>query len=97
MKLYKDSSLKEEITTLDLGTVEAGSKKEFTFYVVNDQDCVMENLEFLVANKEVKIFSAPKVLSNYEKAELVVEWKPSVTIKRGLKTSLEIKGYEVWE
>ena len=69
----------------------------FNFFVQNDQKCTMENLEFFTSHKEVKIFNAPKILNEFEVAKFNVEWKPSVTIKKGLTTSLEIKGYEVWK
>ena len=96
MKLFKDASLTEEIQKLDLGTVEAGSVKSFTFYVQNNEKCTLENLEFFVANKEVSIVTAPKIISELASASFTIEWKPSVTLKQGLQASLEVKGYEVW-
>ena len=96
MKLFKDAECTQEITSLDLGTVEAGFEKSYTFYVQNDQKCKLENLEFFVAHKEVSIVSAPKIINTFEVVDFVINWAPSVTIKQGLQTELQVKGYEVY-
>ena len=96
MKLYKDSNQKEEVSSLDLGIVIAGDTKKYDFYVVNDSKAVLENLNFDISHKEVKITSAPKVLKENEVGRLSIEWSPSVTIKEGLKTLLKIQATELW-
>lgn len=96
MRLFKDSQLQEEITTLDLGVVSAGDKKKFTFWVLNDSNAKLENIKFQVSHKEVFILEAPTELSKKESSKLVVEWEPSVTVKQGLQTLLKISASELW-
>lgn len=97
MKLYKDSSLKEEIGDLDLGIVEAGSKKEYTFYVYNELKANLIEIEFAVNHKEIKILKAPENLESLKSDKLIIEWSPSVTLKEGLKTQLLISTKELWK
>ena len=48
MKIYKDKELTQEIedNTFDLDIVEAGDTKKFTFYMLNDSNAFLRNLEF---------------------------------------------------
>lgn len=96
MKIYKDSSLKEEIKTLDLGVVDAGTTKEFSFYVLNDTVAKLENIVFDINNTEVAIKIAPSELKANSSGELVVAWSPSITLKKGLKTILNVKANEIY-
>ena len=96
MKLYKDKNCKEEIIELNLGIVEAGESKEFIFYVKNDIEANLKELSFLINHKEVKIIKSPTNMEIGEIAELIIKWSPSVTLKEGLKTLIEIKGKELW-
>lgn len=96
MKIYKDKSLKEEVKILDLGIVPAGETKQFTFYVFNDENNTLVDLKFKVDHKEVKIVKAPTKLTYLEIGELVLEWTPSIELKRGLKATLQVEGTELW-
>lgn len=96
MKIYKDKNLTEEITDLDLGILEAGESKVYTYYIKNDSNAELKNLNFSVEHKEVKVIEAPKTLTTQASAELKIEWKASVTLKEGLKTPLKISGIELW-
>lgn len=96
MKIYKNKDLKEEIEVLDLGIVEAGDKKSFTFYVKNDSNAYLRNMEFMVDHAEVKVLRAPREMFADSSDEIIVEWNPSVNLKEGLKAQLLIKGQELW-
>lgn len=92
MKIYSNKDLSEEIKTLELGTVKAGEKKEFTFYVYNESLGELVNLEFSTSAIEVKILSAPREMKPKSVGEIVIEYAPLVTIEQGLKTDINIKG-----
>ncbi len=95
-QIFKDKELTQPIEApLDLGKLKAGEKKEFIFYVFNASLHPYEELEFTVDHKEVEVLSAPENMEEKSSAKIVLEWKPSVDIKRGLKTSLKIEGFQV--
>jgi len=96
MKIFKDKGLSEEVVTLDLGIVQAGDIANFTFYVYNDTLAEVKSLSFKIEDREVKILQAPKELGSKKGAELSLEWRPSVTLKQGLRARLEINGIELW-
>jgi len=96
MKIYTDEKLTQEISVLDLGIVPAGETKRFVFYLLNDSEATLRNLEFIVAHDEIKVIEAPKELLAKVSDELIIEWSPSVTLKEGLKARLHIKGIELW-
>lgn len=96
MKIFSNKELTQEITGLDLGIVEAGEIKEFTFYILNDSSAYLKELDFNVEHQEVKIISAPKELPAQSNDKLIIKWSPSVTLKEGLKAQLRIKGKELW-
>ena len=39
---------------------------------------------------------SPKELITQTFEKLIIEWSPSITLKEGLKSKLEIKGKELW-
>jgi len=95
-KIYKDKALQEPTDDpIDLGKVKAGETKQFTFYVYNSNMNPFEDLEFSVDNAEVSVISAPTDLEEKSSAEITLQWKPSIDVKKGLKTSLKIEGYEI--
>jgi len=96
MKIFKDPALLEEVDILDLGIVPAGTTKEYVFYVQNDEPALLVDLEFKIDHKEVKIITYPKQLEPLEVGELRLTWTPSVTVKQGLRTSLQVTGKELW-
>lgn len=96
MKIFKDESLTEEITVLDLGIVPAGETETFTFWIMNDSGALLKHLEFFVEHEEVRITKAPEELPTNAVDELIIEWNPSITLKQGLKARLRIKGIELW-
>jgi len=96
MQIFKDEKLKEEVNLLDLGTAIAGQSKSYTFYIKNELNVKVEDLEFSIENKEIVINNAPKFLNPNESSSLVITWKPSLTVKKGLKTELRVRGYELY-
>ena len=97
MKIYKDSSLNEEISqTLDFGVVQAGDTKEYSYCIYNETNAELVELSFIISNKEVEILDYPKKLLAKTHGTLKIKYSPSVDIKKGLKTLLEFKGIEVY-
>ena len=96
MKLYKDINKKHEIKNLDLGVVEAGKSKTFEYYIYNDSKATLEEVAIEVSHHEVKILSAPEILTPWSTAKVRLEWNPSITLKEGLKTLLRITASEIW-
>jgi len=98
MKIYKDHDFTQEVKDeiFDLGIVPAGETKKFTFYIFNDSNAFLKNLKFSVKHDEVRIIKFPEKLAANMSGELILEWKPSVTLKEGLKARLRISGIELW-
>ena len=97
MKIYKDKTLKEEVEILDLGIVEAGTTRKYTYYVYNELLAELKDLVFEVEHKDVKLLKSPTTLNPCGIDELILEWTPAVTLKQGLKTTLKIAGKELWK
>jgi len=95
-KIYKDKALQEPTDDpINLGKLKAGQSKQFTFYVYNSSVNPFEELDFSVDNPEVTVISAPTELEEKASTEIILQWKPSVDVKKGLKTSMRIEGYEI--
>jgi hypothetical protein len=96
MRIYEDSSLNKEVALLDFGIVPAGSIKKFTFYVYNESNAYYKDLKFTVEHPEVVVIKAPLELKSRETKKIIFEWKPSVTVKEGLKAQIRVQGIELW-
>ena len=96
MRLYTDPSLNIEITFLDLGIVLAGEHKEYSFYIKNDKIVPFVDLKFVIDNPEIEILDFPRELKSGNIGTLRIKWSPSITLKQGLHTELQIKGYELY-
>lgn len=102
VKLYEDKDLSFMIETLDLKVVPAGESKRFTFWVLNDSEANIKDLQFDILGEngsqhpEVEIIESPEELTPHAVGELIIEWSPSVTLKEGLKAQVEISGKELW-
>lgn len=95
-RIFADKELTKPIETpIDLGKLKAGEKKEFTYYVFNASLHPYEELKFSVDHKEVTVLEAPEEMEEKSSAKIILEWKPSIDVKRGLKTSLKIEGFQV--
>lgn len=97
LKYYKDPDLKIQVETLDLGKLKAGHKKQFTYYVYNDNMNEIEEIKFSTEVKDIEILQAPEELKEKSKDKIVIEWSPSISIKQGLKAKLNADYYEVVE
>jgi hypothetical protein len=89
--------MKEEAVVFDFGIVSAGESIKYEYTILNDSSADIVELGFIIDNSEVKIISAPTEIKSQEVAKLVLEWKPSVTLKQGLKEELKITGYEIYK
>lgn len=96
MKLFSDSLLKTEVSTLDFGIVEAGESKTVSYYLLNDTGTEVIDLEYKVSNKEITILSSPRELAKDKSGEIKLLWKSNLNVKAGLKATLDIKGSEIW-
>ena len=95
-QIFEDKELTKPIEApIDLGKLKAGEEKEYTYYVFNSSMNPYEELEFSVDHKEVEVLEAPKDMEEKSSDKIVLQWKPSIDVKRGLKTSLKIAGFEV--
>ncbi len=95
-KYFEDKNLTKPIESpIDLGKLKAGEEKEYTYYVFNASVHPYEELEFSVDHKEVTVIDSPKEMEEKSSAKIVLIWKPSIDIKRGLKTSLKAQGFQV--
>ena len=95
-QIFEDKGLTKPIESpLDLGKLKAGETKTYEYYVFNSSVHPYEELEFTVDHKEVKVLLSPTELEEKSSGKIVLEWKPSIDIKRGLKTSLKIQGFQV--
>ena len=97
MKLCSDSQGKNVLEQLDLGIVQAGELKVYELYIHNDTKAYVTDLHFNVNHKEVEIVKAPESLDPDQSGMLLVEWRPSITLKEGLSTQLQIEGKEIWK
>jgi hypothetical protein len=95
MKLL--DSNEKEVTILDLGKVNAGESKEYTYYLLNDSDGELQNIEIKIENSEVSILSKPTVIFANQKDVVKIKWSPSLTVKKGLKTSIKIEAEEIYK
>ena len=96
MKIYKDQKHTQEVKVLNLGIVPAGEEREFVYYVLNDTEATLTKLAFKVPHSEVEVVKSPQVMQRRETAELILKWCPSITLKQGLKTIIEVDGKELW-
>lgn len=96
MKIYKDLEKTQEIQSINLDVLAAGETKEYIYYVYNDIDAELIDLEFTIKNSEIQVVSAPKTIKAKETAELKIAWKAAVAIKQGVHAELHIEMKELW-
>jgi len=95
-KIFIDKELTNEVEDpINLGRLKAGETKQFSFYVLNTTVFPYQELKFDIEHKEVAVISAPEELNEKSSAKIILEWKPSIDIKRGLRASLKINGFQV--
>ncbi len=86
MKIFLDAKMENEITndTLDLGILAAGDKKEYSFYLYNDEKGVIVDLAVTISNNEIIIKKYPSKLEKEEKGILLLEWEADISKVEGL-------------
>lgn len=95
MKLLSFES-REEIKEVDFGIVEAGTTKTLKVILKNDTNAELTNIKMFANDSEVKIDEFPKLLIPRGEGIIVVSYSPDVDIKKGLKTTLNISGQELY-
>ena len=94
MRLFEDKSLTKEAKTVDFGIVLAGDTKRVTYYLFNETSAEAVEIKPTADNPEVSIISCPTTLKSKEVDSITLEQKASVSIRKGLKTSLNFKFFE---
>jgi len=94
MKIFKDN---KEIETLDLGIVEAGTSKEYEYELYNETIAKVVDLKITIPNKEVEVLTFPEKIDAKARGILKIRWSPSITLKQGLKTTIQIRGAELYK
>lgn len=97
IRLYSNKELTVEVLDkeFDLGVNIAGETKQYTFWIKNDANSNIRDLQFLISHPEVFIVEAPKELFAYDNDKLVLEWRASVTVREGIRVRLHIKAIEL--
>lgn len=91
MKLYMDKDLQEEIVTVDLGILQAGSSKEIVIYCLNDTKAMLIGLSFTAEGLEV---NGPNILGPGQSGSITIHWSTDLTLRKPLETELTITGIE---
>ena len=94
MKLLNSKG--QEISKLDLGIVEVGKSKRYTYKLVNDTKAELKEVKVTVSHLEVEVVGYPSELNAHDMGEVAIVWKPTLKLKQGLKTSIKITGTELW-
>jgi hypothetical protein len=97
MKLFKDKDLTQQTDTLDFGIVLAGDTKTIEYYLQNETEAEVVEIKPIVENTEVKIVSFPENLKSKEVIKVAFSWSPTITLKRGLKSALNLNFFELYE
>lgn len=89
--IWIEESPKAPIKFFDFGEVEAGVRTKRTFWLENITGGYLTNLSFHIDEESVKIIKAPKEFNPDEEKELVLEIKPSLNIRKGLKVPVSVE------
>jgi len=96
-KIFLDKDLKVPAgNPIDLGKLKAGHTKKFTFYIYNSSVNPHDEINVVVDSSEVSVISFPETMEEKSHAMLILEWKPKINIKQGLKAIIKIESYEVF-
>ena len=87
----------KEVSDLRLGIVAAGTSKEFQYFIMNNSPAELVNIEMHLKHKEIKVKKMPDTIPAEMRAEMIIEWSPSLTLKQGLKVDFNISGEEIYE
>ncbi len=96
--IFEDKELTNPVPDpIDLGKLKAGEKKQYTFYVFNSNVNPHDEVKFFVDHEEVEVVFPEEKIDMAEKSstKIILEWKPTIDIKRGLKATIQIDSFEV--
>jgi hypothetical protein len=101
MKLFSDKDLKQEvIKDVDLGDVSLGTSKEYTFYLHNEKNSVVENIKVELENNihkaDIQVLFSPEYLKPKETKPYIFVYTPSLKIEEGLTIGIEVSGINYW-
>jgi len=97
MKIFADKELTKQVEDLDFGIVLAGDTKKIVFYLHNDSSADVVEIKPTVSNKDVLVLACPSELKQGESNSIEFSWTPEITLKKGLKTALDLNYYELYE
>ena len=86
----------KEIDKIDLGILEAGKTKTYTYTVYNETEAEVIDIKFVLGNKEVTVIKSPQKMYPKGKDEITLQWAPSLSVKKGLKTTIKLTGTELY-
>ena len=81
---------------ISFGIVDAGETVRQDLFLHNDTAAEVMDIFIRVDNPEVKIFNKPDKMGPHTTDAFYLEWTPSVDIKKGLKTKLNIRASELY-
>lgn len=86
-----------ETTTLDMGTLEAGKKKIYDFFLMNDSGGKAVDINVEIMHDEIEVVEHAKNLAPSEKGPLKVRWKADAKVKKGVKAIVRVSAKELYE
>ena len=111
MKLYLDEKLTQEIIDcFSFGVVPVGETEQVTIWIKNDDEpkntgylidlkfevvCVNPLNDAPITDEKIEVIEAPKELSAFAVAPLVLEWTPNIDLEQGLKARLIVTGQKI--
>ena len=91
MKLFKDENLNEEVRSIEFGKIMAGKSSVCRYYILNESDAHVTNMQFTMDHPELEIVSKPVQMKPKEVCVFEVKWNALVDVKRGLKSNIGIE------
>ena len=80
-----------------LGIVDAGTSKEYSYFLYNDEADEVIDISIEFEHKEIEVLKCPTNLGYKGKDVLKIKWSPSLTVKKGLKAPFKIKATELYK
>ena len=93
----------KEVSILNLGEVRIGESKTYNYTLENDSVWNVRDIELSLVDidgkpvTEITFTESPTTMKGNTRSTLQFSWTPSIEIKRGLKTTLQIKAIEIWD
>lgn len=96
--VYEDLALKKPVKMFHLGTVEAGTRQEKTYYVFNNSKAEIHEMsvKFKAGKPKGMTIKLPKFIRPGGKSEMKITWMPPKDLKEPLRTAIEITFKEIY-